>query len=312
MPQDLYRISVVSRQTGISIDKIRIWERRYGLVRPERDASGVRQYTSRDIERLRLAREATELGHPIGQVAAMDDTRIEHVIQSANAAAQKARDDLGGNAGDGMIGAILGAIERFDPVEAERILGKAAMLASPEDLVLDVVAPLMHEVGEYWVSGRFTVAQEHLTSHLVRNLLGSLARFKPPSNGEVMLFATPPGDPHEFGIMLAANLAGLRGIQTYVLGADVPLDDLLETAYKIVPSAVIVAATIESPDDDVSKYVASLDDRLPRSTELFVAGQGAGALRDAPHSSRVAFVETLRDFARRLPRYSGAPGTERA
>lgn len=312
MNEDVYRISVVSRQTGISIDKIRIWERRYGLVRPERDASGVRKYTAGDIERLRLAREATELGHPIGQVATMDDTRIEQVIQNAHAAAQSARKDFGVGMSEGLIGAILAAIERFDPVEAERVLGKAAMLASPEDLVLDVLAPLMHEVGEYWVSGRFTIAQEHLISHLVRNLLGSLARFKPPSNGEMMVFATPPGDPHEFGIMLAANLAGLRGIQTYVLGADVPLADVLETAYKIVPSAVIVASTLESPDDGVSRYVDSLDDRLPRSTDLFIAGQGATALRERPHSTRAFFVETLRDFAKRASRYAGAPAAERA
>lgn len=303
---DTFRISVVSRKTGLSIDRIRIWERRYRLVQPARDAGGVRQYTAADVERLTLARDATALGHPISRVAALSEHDLRRLLQEAAASAAEGAPAGGDDPKHVVIASVLAAIERYDPSDAERHLNRAALLMTPEELVIDVLAPLMHQVGTLWESERFGISHEHLVSQLVRNLVGGLMRFKPPPTGGSMLFATPPGDPHEFGIVLAANLAAMRGIETYVLGADVPLADVLSTARKIVPRAVIVASTMEPGGATLRGYVDALGKELPREVDLLLAGKGALALSGAYRSARVRFVPSLRSFADLLPEYASA------
>lgn len=78
---------------------------------------------------------------------------------------------------------------------------------APERLIIDVLAELMHTVGVYWEFGSLSIGQEHLVSGVVRDLLGSLARMRPPASEHAMLFVTPPGEMHEFGILMAATRA---------------------------------------------------------------------------------------------------------
>ncbi|MDQ2864808.1 MAG: MerR family transcriptional regulator [Candidatus Eremiobacteraeota bacterium] len=305
MTQESYRISVVSRRTGLSIDKIRIWERRYGLIRPTRDGSGVRQYSARDIERLSLVRDAVELGHPVGRVASFSNARLRRIVKSSDgprAGTQRAALAAAGSAAS-AIALIVAAVERFDPAEVERILDTLAISMAREAIVLDVLIPLMHEVGELWSHGRVSIAQEHLVSQIVRNSIGRLARFRPSDDARAMLFATPPNDAHEFGIVLAANLASARGIAAYVLGTNVPLDELVTAAAGIHPSAVVVALTLDPPAPDAVAYVDALAERLPRTVGLILAGSGAASLRGRGTSRRVRIVESMPDFLATLEAY---------
>ncbi|MDQ6932984.1 MAG: MerR family transcriptional regulator [Candidatus Eremiobacteraeota bacterium] len=289
-----YQIGAVAKMTGLSLDTIRGWERRYGLVKPERDGSGTRLYALSDILRLQLAKEATRLGHSIRRVAALKDDAIRQLVAPPSAA-----DDHHGSA---VVAACIAALQRYDIARVESLLISAATLMTPENFVLDVLSALMRSIGTLWESGGLSVAQEHIASTIVRDIIGSLTRLRPPAAEQTMLFATPAGELHEFGILLAATLAGMRGIGVHVLGSNVPVTDLLGAARYLRPTTVVIGIAHAGLAEDFDDYVTRLDRKLQPGLKLWVGG--SATLPMGAWSDRVQFIPTLEDFAHRMPRFA--------
>lgn len=301
-----HTISMTARQTGLPVDTIRAWERRYGLVAPVRDAAGIRRYAPQDVRRLELARRATELGYRIGDVATLPDAQLARLVRAPGRSQR--RPARAGDPSRAAVAAILGAIERFDRVEAQASLARAALLMPARELVLGVLAPLLHDAGDRWEAGRLTIAQEHLISQLVRDVLGSLSQTRSFPGTPALLFATPPGEQHEFGIALAAALAAAHGVSPCVLGADLPLQDLLRATRAMRPRAVVVGATAAPAQPQTQRYVADLDRRLPASVDLILGGSGARSIATDRLSRRASAIESLDEFAERIVRYAGPRG----
>lgn len=290
-----YAIGTVAKLTGVSIDTVRAWERRYGLVVPERDRSGARFYDDRDVQRLVLARAATELGHPIRRVALLSNDEIEEITRVQELAP---RHSLLPSA-DVFIEKTLDAIKAYDVSLTESELGKAALLISPDRFILTVLSPLMHAVGDMWERGRFSIAQEHLVTQLVRNLLGIMVRLRPPEDKSTIVYATPPGELHEFGIAFAACLANLQGFRSCVLGSQVPAEEVAR-AVRSVRAKIVVIGTMSSAERKIAAYVERLRDNLPRRTRIWVGGEMAGSRKMDSWPARSERIATLTDFSRRL------------
>lgn len=289
-----YQIAAVSKLTGLSLDTIRAWERRHALVKPERDGRGVRLYSPGDIERLKLAKEATLLGHAIRRVAAMTDDDLRALAKPP----EDARDD-----GSEIVSACMAALKHYDVARLESLLTSAATLMAPERFVLDVLCVLMNSVGVLWELGRLSIAQEHIASCIVRDFVGSLTRLRPPAGSEVMLFATPPGELHEFGILLAATLAAMRGVRVHILGSNVPATVLLEAArYLKAASVVIGISNAKAALVDYTEYILEIDRRLPAGVRVWIGGPAAPS--SDRWSRRVEALATLEDFAALVPHHA--------
>src|SRR5512133_2283339 len=111
-----YPIRAVSKLTGISVDTLRAWERRYRVVEPERDERG-RMYSEQEVERLRLLRAAIERGHAIGRVAVLATDDLRALLAPAGDAAQPAAADVAGD-----LGTLRAAVDRFDAAALRREL----------------------------------------------------------------------------------------------------------------------------------------------------------------------------------------------
>jgi len=194
-----YAIRAVAKLTGISVDTLRAWERRYGVVVPERDERG-RVYSEADVERLTLLRRAVERGHPIGRVAPLGVDELRALVgRPAPSPGPTPGADRVAVAG------LLAAVDRFDFEALRRELTRLAVVLTPRQLALDVALPLMRAVGEAWHDGKLTIGQEHLVTAEVRSLVGSLARLRePPPGAPRLLIATTEGEPHELGALVAS------------------------------------------------------------------------------------------------------------
>src|SRR3954471_23539797 len=151
-----YPIRAVAKITGLSLDTLRAWERRYKAVVPERSDRG-RQYGAADVERLLLLSQLVNKGHAIGGIASLADEDLKKLLAQPgdhSSPAPEATPDI--------LGPVLAAIESFDSRRAGDELSRLAAVLSPRDFVYRVVVPLMHEVGRRWHDGQFAVAQEHL------------------------------------------------------------------------------------------------------------------------------------------------------
>lgn len=268
-----YPIRAVSLMTGVSIDTLRAWERRYGAVVPVRDGRG-RVYTDADVQRIRLLRDAVDHGHAIGRVADLSDEQLTQVASVTQVAVVAPNERPPQMAVD--IDTIIAALERFDATKVETELARAAALLRAPDLLRHVLVPVLTEVGARWHSGRGRIAHEHMLSASVRNVLGSLLRVHQLSGvRETILFATPAGERHEFGTLGAALLAASGGLGIIYLGADMPTDDILAVTATVQLEVVVLGVTDVGDTTRLDRDLMQMARRLNPRTELWLGGRGA-------------------------------------
>lgn len=259
--------------TGLSIDTLRAWERRYAAVTPTRDDRG-RVYTDADVRRLTLLRDAVQHGHAIGRAASLSDTQLARVADTASRAASSG--GQGQQAPVIRVNDIIAALDRFDAATVEAELARAAVLLRPRDLLRDILVPVLTEVGDRWHSGQGRVAHEHMLSASVRNVLGSLLRGHQKAGvADTLLFATPSGERHEFGTLGSAMLAASGGLGAIYLGPDMPADDIVAVSAAVKLEVVVLGMTNLGDVERVEKDVAKVARCLPPHVELWLGGPGA-------------------------------------
>ncbi len=288
--------------TGISIDTLRAWERRYQAVVPERGERG-RLYRAADVERLLLLKRLLQKGHSIGGIARLGDQQLQELM-AANGDAPAESVEAESPGAKKMLGPLLEAIERFDPAGARDELGRlAAALSSPRDIVYQIAMPLMSEVGIRWHGGLLTIAQEHLISELLRNILGSMMRLFRPSGPAVrVLLATPAGEAHEFGILSAAMLMSMEGLEPIYLGPDLPALEIAQAAEIVAARAVLLGITIinENTADEVRALAAA----MPEDRELWIGGARAGDLDVSGPGRKAVLLKDLPALENECRRWS--------
>jgi DNA-binding transcriptional MerR regulator/methylmalonyl-CoA mutase cobalamin-binding subunit len=292
MTQPSQPIAVVAKITGVSIDTIRAWERRHRLVRPRRDQAGARQYSERDVRRISLAQQATRLGHPIGRIARLSDAELERLIRR-----HEDERPAPAPADEGMVERAYRALVALDTAAASSQLHAGALLLEPQEFVLGFLAPLMARIGDGYRAGEVGVAVEHAASNLVRDVIATFCRTRAMASRAIVLFATPPNEPHDLGLRLAACLVTALGMQALLLGAQVPAEDVVLAAERVGARAVVISATAHVLADEWESYVRVLDMHLPPPMGLWVGGHGAERLRNTL-SARIVRLPTLEAFSR--------------
>jgi DNA-binding transcriptional MerR regulator/methylmalonyl-CoA mutase cobalamin-binding subunit len=295
-----YRIGAVSRLTGLSADVVRVWERRYQAIKPQRSEGGSRLYSDADVARLRRLRQAVELGHAIGQVARLPEAELENLSARHRATFSTNQDSA--DPYSAMRERFLEAVSRMDVVAADEEIHRAATLYPPRVIVKNMVAPLLIEIGERWAHRDFGIAHEHVATNLIRNLLSALFRLYPPDEAtETIVLATPAGERHEFGILLGALLAATRGWRVVYLGVDLPAAEIARTA-KIVKARVLALSIITAQNGQTYEELTSLAELLPSHTRVWIGGAEAPKYRDLIEQKDWALVHDLDDLDDRLKR----------
>ena len=196
------RIGELAARTGVSVHVLRVWERRYGLLTPNRSAGGYRLYGPQDEWRVRETARLREEGMPAAQAAA---TALLAFRELPHELLPESDVGLPGTAADGT-GAegvvrlrerLLTAISEFDGTAAQAILDIALDHLGVEAAITDLVMPTLHATGERWASGHFSVAQEHFASNLIRTRLSSLSLAWDAGTGPMAVLACPAGERHD-------------------------------------------------------------------------------------------------------------------
>ncbi|MBI3403362.1 MAG: MerR family transcriptional regulator [Acidobacteria bacterium] len=274
-----YPIRAVSRLTGLGIDTLRAWERRYDAVTPARGERG-RVYSEADVRRLRLLRDAVARGHAIGGIARLHDRELETLTAMA---AEPAAARVAAAPRPPVDTTLLtDAAGRFDAATMHHEIGRLAVALRPLDLIRDVIMPVLVATGDAWHAGRARVAHEHFVSAIMHNVLGAFLRLYVRADAPVrVLLATPSGERHEFGTLGAAMLAASGGLDAIYLGPDLPAGEIVDSAAAIETDVVILGVTAADAGDMIARDVAEVARRLPHDVELWVGGRGASRAASA-------------------------------
>lgn len=281
-----YSVGAITRATGLSAHVLRAWERRYGAVEPRRTAGGTRRYREADLRRLVLLRRAVESGHSIGAVARLPEADLERMLEESAPPPPSAA------------GAVLAAVQRLDGREADRLLAMHFAALGPRSFAHEIAIPLLQEVGRRWEAGELGVAEEHLASSLARNLLGAALRGSDVAARSVpMLFTTPSGERHEFGVLLGALLAVASGANAVYLGPDLPASDVAHAASKLGAGAVVLGV-VGLHRRETQRYVEALRSLLAPGVEIWLGGGPGADIEAAPGLLRLADLPELERRAR--------------
>lgn len=272
-----WSIAAVERDTGLSKDTLRVWERRYGFPQPARDAFDERLYPPEQVERLRLVRRLLDAGHRPGRVVALDLPALQALAVPAVAVATEgvARHAQAGPAVLPDVAACLALVQRHDAPGLRRQLAQAALRLGLLQFVTGLVAPLTTAVGDAWMQGRFQVFEEHLYTECVTGVLrGAIASVPahPDAAGPRVLLTTFPGEPHAIGLLMVEALLALEGCACLSLGTQTPVPEIAAAA--LAHRADIVALSF-TPVQGASAVLAALRElrqTLPAAVTVWAGG----------------------------------------
>lgn len=273
----LHPMRVVSQRTGLTPDLLRAWEKRYGAVKPVRSAGGQRHYTDADVERLQLLVRATKGGRQIGQVGALPNADLQRIIEAdERSAALDRAPSTDGVATEIFLSSALMAVERFDAYALEQTLRTAALRLPADDVLDQVIGPLLFTIGSLWHQGQLQPANEHLATTTIRRVLGWMSEVSAPQQGApVVLVATPANQVHELGAMLAATTASGNGWRVVYLGANLPADELARAARHVKADAVALSIVFPTDDPTMADELRRLRAALGPAVGIVVGGSGA-------------------------------------
>jgi DNA-binding transcriptional MerR regulator/methylmalonyl-CoA mutase cobalamin-binding subunit len=275
-------IKVVARRTGLSAHVIRIWEKRYGAVEPERTGTNRRLYSDEQIERLSLLREITRNGHSIGHVAKLPTDKLRELARELHPPNGHAPRALVGTSRTGsFLDECIAAVKSLDARALEETLNRAATELGAQGLLQRVIAPLAQSIGDLWRDGSITAAHEHFASAVIRIFLGHAARpFVGTDSAPVIVIATPAGQIHELGALLVGAAAANLGWHVTYLGASLPAAEIAGAARQ--NRARAVALSLVYPDDDprLEGELTRLHESLPPEVLLLVGGRAMPSYHD--------------------------------
>ena len=278
----MFPVKATAELTGLTPETLRAWERRHAAVVPHRDAKGRRLYDSTMVERLTRLHRLTGRGHPIRDLAAVDDAALDALLEESR--------QTGYGGVETLPERMLDAIADYRVDEFDRDLSVAIATLPVAVLVARGVTPLLREVGVRWADGRLAIAQERLVSSLLRARLLSVLNQHPREQRPRVLFATLPGEPHELGLLGAALHAYDAGLPVLYLGTGLPAAELARVANRLGAQAVALSSVDPGQAPDALAELRRLDEALAPGIPVWLGGANARYLAEALGIARVQAV----------------------
>lgn len=257
-------IAAVERDTGLLKDTLRVWEKRYGFPQPLRDANGERIYPREQIERLRQIRRLMDQGHRPGKLFAATHEEFAALLQGK----------LANSPMPEQIQPLLALIRASQAENLRATLQAELAQRGLDDFVLQLAIPLSTAVGQSWAQGELSVAQEHLYTEQLQNVLrASLSHLPLGTQGPRVLLSTFPDELHGLGILLAEALLTAHGAYCCSLGTQTPLEDLRNAAESGRFEVILLSFSAAFAPRAAFSGLKTLAASLPPNIVLWVGGR---------------------------------------
>lgn len=288
-------MNVVSKRTGLSPHVIRVWEKRYQAVSPDRTSGGQRTYSDDDVSRLTLLRQLSESGHKISGIAQLPTPELEGLWE-------REQPSLGSVSSspepeDQLVAAMIRAVAVMNRVEFEELLRRSAVKYGAHAALERIIAPLTERVGELWRDGTLNAAHEHFASVSIREFLWSSIRpYAASAKAPGILVTTPTGQLHELGAIIVGAAAADVGWQVIYLGPSLPPAEIASAAAQNEVRAVALSIVYPEDDSELPGELETLRRYLDPKIALIAGGRAADGYAEVLERIGALRPRTLSNF----------------
>lgn len=265
-----YRINQVSKMTGLSKEGLRVWEKRYRLVSPQRGPNRYRLYSEEDVKLLQYLVREIEMGQSIGELASLGKDEI--LARMNNDIALEPETDH--HETDPLIKELENYLMPLDQLAFEQKIREIMALLPFEVIFKRVLVPLQIRVGELWFDEKVSIAVEHYVTTHVKQILFAVMNMLGTQNGPRVVIACPPWELHEIGAQMVAYHCSKIGCQTTLLGANLPLEDLIHFCTNSTPETVVFSFTSPFGENNGRTFLANVSKHILPLCPVIVGGQG--------------------------------------
>lgn len=276
-----FTIAAVERDTGLSKDTLRVWERRYLFPVPGRDVHGERLYSREQLEQLRLIKRLLDTGHRPGQVVGLPHAELQALGRQAGGSKQRPQGPRGKTAvmtaGDVLapqIQTCFELVKRHDALGLRHTLSAAVQALGLASFVSTLVAPLNTLIGDAWMDGRLEIFEEHFYTESVTAVLrhGISSLGVGAAASPRVLLTTFPQESHGLGLLMVETFLALQGCNCLSLGVQTPVPDIARAVLAHGARIVVLSFSASLNPKDVTQGLRDLRGLLPPAVEIWTGG----------------------------------------
>ncbi len=283
-----YSIKDLENLSGIKAHTLRIWEKRYGILRPERTDTNIRFYSDSDLKKLLNVSLLNKHGYKISLLSTMNNKDLNNTVLSVT------QND---STTDNHLDILLAAMIELDEQKFEKIINNAIIHFGFEETVIRVIHPMFEKVGILWQTGSVNPAQEHFVSNLIRQkILVAIDGIIPVFNTEAKSFLLflPEGEWHELGLLFYAYFIKKAGHKVIYLGQSLPFDSLIEASRSVDSDFLFTIMTCSLQDTNSEWYISKLSDQFSEK-KIFVSGMQVKGLENKMPEN-VILIQKVAEF----------------
>lgn len=289
-----YSIKDLEKLSGVKAHTIRIWEKRYGLINPERTDTNIRTYSDEELKKLLNVSMLNNHGLKISKIAKLNTADVNLALSKI--AETDTRHET-------QIDSLVVAMVDLDRRKFEKILADCNLKMGFEDTCIRVLYPFLQKVGLMWQTDSINPAQEHFISNLIRQKLFVAIDelYDPDLEGKPKaVLYLPEGEMHELGLLFYRYLMERRGYNTIYLGQSVPFKDLVYTVKAHKAEFVVTAFVASIAPERIATYLTCLSDKFEGKRIIATGGQVAIMEAEIPKVSFCPSVPTFVELIEQL------------
>jgi DNA-binding transcriptional MerR regulator len=259
-----FTIKELESLTGIKAHTIRIWEQRYGFLKPSRTLTNIRTYNNEELKTLLTVALLNKFGYKISRIDGMDEEQREREVLALQF--EDARQEH-------LVNELVGCMVDMNGRSFEALLNRYIAAHGIEPTILQIIFGFLEKTGILWQTGRINPAHEHVVSNIVRQKVIAAIEVLPlpPEEGPLMMLLLPEGEFHELGLLYVYYLLRRKGISVLYLGANMPLKDALYAARLKAPAACYFHLTAVHHRNQFVRFLNGMASGLP-DTRILLSG----------------------------------------
>jgi MerR family transcriptional regulator, light-induced transcriptional regulator len=286
-----FTIRDIENLSGIKAHTIRVWEQRYGIIRPMRKDSNHRLYGIEDLKRILRISFLYNQGYKISRIAEMDEDEIKKLSLEFKSKGSY----------EVFINQLMEASMDFDEELFRSVIDNAMIHLGMEKLMTLVIYPFLNKIGVLWMTGNVIPSQEHFASNIIRNKILMATNQLPPKqkdDGKKYILFNPPGEYHEIPLLFVQYCLKQRGISTVFFGIDTSTDLLKEYLRKNRSTHLFLFMTTNFTNMNPVELLEDIKINFP-GLQIEVAGNSFRGLQTEVISG-IRIFSNVEDFIRHL------------